>query len=79
MAIETHDDGTVARIAVLQTNRAGDIRDTWFVPIDESVAVVTTASDQRREGVDLEPPVVGVKHAAAKTRASDASGEDDGA
>lgn len=80
MAIETHEDGTVSRIAVLQTNRAGEIRGTWFIPIDERVTVATEATNQRREGVDLAPPAVGLKHAPGrKANTSDAGREDGGA
>jgi hypothetical protein len=73
MAIETHEDGTVASIAMLQANRAGEIRDPWFVPT-EGVAVATTASKPEREGVDLPPPPVSLK--PVKTETDD--GDDDG-
>lgn len=79
MAIDTIEDGTVGQIVFLQTNRNGDIRHSWFVPLDEPVLVAASVSAQRREGVDLEPPAVGVKRPAAKKRTSAAGTEDDGA
>lgn len=72
MAIETHNDGSVARIAVILTNRNGDIRETWYVPLEGEIAVATTITEQRREGVDLAPPSVGPK--PVKTDTTDEGG-----
>jgi hypothetical protein len=71
MAIETHEDGTVARIAMLQTNRVGEIRDTWFIPFEDAVAVATSANQAAREGVDLPPPVVGARSVKVETSGGD--------
>lgn len=76
MAIETHEDGSVARIAVLQTNRAGEVRDTWFIPLEDGVVVATSATKREREGVELPPPVVGLK--SVKSETSDDDGDEDG-
>lgn len=76
MAIETHEDGTVASIAMLQANRAGEVRDPWFIPLEDGVAVATSADKPVREGVELGPPAVGPKTAKPKT--SGGSGEGDG-
>jgi hypothetical protein len=75
MAIETHEDGTVSRVAVLQTNRSGEIRDTWFIPT-EGVAVAAPMGKPEREGVDLPPPSVGLK--PVKTETSDDEDDDGG-
>jgi hypothetical protein len=76
MPIETHEDGTAARIAMLQTNRVGEIRDTCFIPFEDGVAVATSADKAAREGVDLAPPVVGIRSAKVETSGDD--GDEDG-
>lgn len=76
MAIETHEDGSVARIAVLQTNRAGELRDTWFIPTESAVTVVTAAGKPARDGVDLPPPSVGARKVKTETSGND--GDEDG-
>lgn len=64
MAIETHSDGTVSRVMVLQASESGGIQNEWEIPLELPVAALAPVTSTRREGVDLPPPVVGAKNAA---------------
>lgn len=61
MAIETHGDGTVSRVTVLQATEEGHVRNQWDVPLTEPVRALADVSGMQREAVELDPPVVGPK------------------
>ena len=71
--IETHEDGSVARIAVLQTNRAGEPRHGSF---RRRAVTVVTAAGSPRATIDLPPPSVGARKVKTETPAM--TGDEDG-
>ena len=73
LAVETHDDGSVMRAAVLQANKNKETRNQYFIPMDLPVAVAASVVTTERDGVDLPPPAVGPKQGVDK-----ASGDEDG-
>ncbi len=74
MAIETHLDGTVARVAFFQANAANETRHLYLLPTDASVAAASVVTPVERPGVELSPPVV-----RPKAPPGSASGTDGGA
>ncbi len=78
MAIETREDGTAHRVAVLQANSKGDTRNTWFVPLEEDVLALAAVRPGPREGVDLSPPAVGPRWAAPRAVSSQDRDQDRG-
>lgn len=78
MAIETHDDGTVMRVAVFQADRTGETRNLWFVPMDGDVAVAASLTPMEREGVDLLPPDVSPRAVSEDVVRPAADGTKDG-
>lgn len=58
LAIETHDDGSVLRIAVFQANENKETRNLYFIPMDTPVSALSPITYVVRDGVDLEPPLV---------------------
>lgn len=73
LAIETHDDGSVLRIAVFQANKNNETRNLYFIPTEVPIAVVSPVTPIQREGVDLAPPLV-----TPKAPVQQASGDEDG-
>ncbi len=61
LAIETHPDGTVMNVVVLQANREGETRNIYYVPLDQAVPIASNVTSTEREGVDLPPPQVAPK------------------
>lgn len=75
LAVETLEDGSLLRAAVLQANENEETRNLFFIPTDPPIAVASAVVAFGREGIDLPPPVVAPKAGFGK-----ASGdEDDGA
>jgi hypothetical protein len=60
MAIDTDVDGRVLDVVVFQANANKEVRYPWPVPLDGRVVSLSTVSDVRREGVDLEPAEIGI-------------------
>ena len=78
IAIETRDDGSVLRVVVLQANPRGEVRHSWEVPTETTVASLGVVSTIVREAVELPPPVVGPKVAAEREASADAMERADG-
>ncbi len=74
--VQDHVDSE-PQIAMLQADREGHTRELWFVPIDEPIPVVTSASAPEREGVELDPPAVGPKVQTTKEKTADGSDENE--
>lgn len=58
MAIETDNDGEVMRIVMVQVSESGDIKNQWDIPMTGNVPIMTPIHHRKREGVELEPPVI---------------------
>lgn len=62
LAIETHPDGTVMNVVVLQANQHGETRNVYVVPLEATpIPAAARVLTTQREGVDLPPPEVGPK------------------
>jgi len=70
LAIDTHGDGSVSRVVIIQATESGQTRYPWEVPLEAQVAAVAEVTTMQRDGVDLPPPQVGPK---AKENAGDAT------
>jgi len=70
IAIDTHMDGSVARVVVVQATESGETRDPWDVPLEGPVVAIAEVGSIQREGVDLPPPAVGPKRAASEDETS---------
>lgn len=79
IAIETHGNGTVSRVILIQATEAGDVRNDWEVPLESGVPAVAEVATMQREGVDLAPPMVGpkvVERSAADSKVAGDGGAD---
>lgn len=74
MAIETHGDGTVSRVLVLQARESGEVQNEWEIPLELPVPAIAPVATMRREGVDLPPPKVGPKAPAVPLETNDELG-----
>lgn len=60
LAIETEVTGEVLRIVLVQVSASGQTQNPWEVPFVEKVAVISPLREKVNEGVELEPPFVGL-------------------
>jgi hypothetical protein len=60
MAIDTDVEGRVLDVVVFQANARQETRYPWSIPLDGRVVAISSVSDVRRDGVDLEPPDIGL-------------------
>jgi len=58
MAIDTDQDGRTLQVYFLQANRDGETKNIF--PVVETLSVVGVVSDDRAEGIDLEPAEISV-------------------
>ncbi|WP_438015611.1 hypothetical protein WMF18_32745 [Sorangium sp. So ce315] len=73
LAIETHEDGSVMRLAMLQANDKEETRNLYYIATDAPVTIATNVVSTQRDGIDLPPPAVG-----PKVRPQKVSGDEDG-
>lgn len=76
LAVETHGDGTVARVVVFQATEDGRGRNYWPIPLHESIPSVADVTPIAREGVELPRPKVSAKAPAQEAPASADSASD---
>ena len=75
LAIETNDDGTVARVVTLQANSNRETRHHWDVPMEAPSTQIAPVISIVRQPVHLPAPVVGPKLITGQDRAASDNGE----